>query len=297
MHTRIFALVSRAVQSWPGRVILGVIVLATLAIVAFMNPIRGTNSRHDHRPDAHDAALANGWVTNCSGPAFSRFSQGGNGGPGPERPVFKINDQLVLAIPKKNWPSAGKFGLEPPECRQISDLPLAPYLYFVIWGNWSAGYKPEDVPTVYGNKQFRPDVVTVRVDRDNTTKSVEEQREFDQSVWETFQQNAVETLEIGGMACFVPKLRNLINCFGHRTKDDRDVTKLRFLRYSAIPSFVLVQAEYASSQYGRIYVYWSTWTSDPPHLSDIDAAIWKSIEDWDLLNKPATQADAARAQP
>jgi hypothetical protein len=40
-----------------------------------------------------------GWVTNCAGPEFSKF---GGAGPGPERPLFKVTDQLVLAIPKEH---------------------------------------------------------------------------------------------------------------------------------------------------------------------------------------------------
>src|ERR1700686_5503623 len=81
--------------------------------------------------------LANGWVTNCSDPEFSKFSQTSGAGPGPARPVFRINDQLVLAVPKNNGPSAGRIEREPRECRTISDLPKVPYLYFVIRGNWS----------------------------------------------------------------------------------------------------------------------------------------------------------------
>lgn len=241
--------------------------------------------------ESRNPQLANGWVTNCSGPVFSRFSQGGNAGPGPELPVFKINDQLVLAIPKKNWPSAGKFDREPRECRRISDLPPAPYLYFVISGNWSTGYKPEDVPIVGGDKEFKPDVVTVRIEREVPSKfSEEEQHRVRRLLQEWQKQDAIGTREIGSLTCFVPKTGlDWTSCSGTRSKTDPDITELRYRKYSATP-FILVLADYPSSHHGGIHMYWKAWTSDVSHALDIDAAIWKSIEDWNLLDNTAAQA-------
>jgi hypothetical protein len=137
--------------------------LSAATVVAMLATVTITTSC-DGPPQ--NPQLANGWVTNCTGPAFGRFSGNGSTGPGPERPVFKINDQLVLAVPKNNWPSAGNFERDPPKCTQFSDLPTAPYLYFVIRGNWSAGYKPGDIPIVSGNRQFQPDIITVRIQRE-----------------------------------------------------------------------------------------------------------------------------------
>jgi hypothetical protein len=275
----------RATLSALSRARPGATVLATMAIATILT---GCDSHSSSR----NPQLENGWVTNCTGPAFSQFSQNSNAGPGPERPVFKINDQLVLAVPKKNWPSAGKLDREPPECRQISDLPLAPYLYFVIWGNWSAGYKPEDVPIVGGKKEFQTDAVTVRIEREIPSKlSVADQQRFDRVRREGLQHDSTERREIGGLTCFVPEGWGPVwgYCSGSRTKADPDVTELRYRKDSAIP-FVLLLADYPSSRHGGIHVYWQVWTSDVSHVLDIDAAIWKSIEEWDLLNKPAAQA-------
>ncbi len=120
------------------------IALAIAAIAAVLSSCDSHISSNPH--------LENEWVTNCVGLEFSQFSQDGKVGPGPERPVFKVNDQLVLSIPTKNRPSADKFDHAPRECRQIGDLPPAPYLYFVIWGNWSAGYRTEEVPSAELNR-------------------------------------------------------------------------------------------------------------------------------------------------
>ena len=86
---------SRA-RTWPGKVVLIVIIVATLALVAFLNPI----SESDSRTDSQKAQLANGWVTNCEGPAFNKLSRRADSGSG-SNPVFRINDQLVLAVPRE----------------------------------------------------------------------------------------------------------------------------------------------------------------------------------------------------
>jgi hypothetical protein len=278
----------RAVQTWPGKVGLGVIVLATLAIVAFMRPSRDS--------DSPNPQLANGWVTNCAGPAFNRFSQDSSAGPGPERPVFKINDQLVLAVPKQNWPSAGRIEREPSVCGNISDLPSAPYVYFVIRGNWSAGFKPEDIPIVGGNKDFEPDVVTVRIEREMPDRrSAEELQKLDQSQRAAQQELSVGTREIGGLTCLIPKPGiDWVFCSGRRTASDTDATSIRYREYSATP-FILILSESTSARYG-IHVYWKARISDVSHALDIDRAIWNSIEEWNLLSKATPQADAARVQ-
>jgi hypothetical protein len=284
--------VMRSRLAWAG---LGVSVVATLAIVAFMSPVRDTHSRSDPRPDAYKAQLKNGWVTNCAGPAFSRFSLNGEAGPGPDRPIFKINDQLVLAVPKQNLPAADELKSAPSVCGDISDLPSASYLYFVIRGNWSAGYKPEDIPVVGGGRQFQPDVATVRIERDMPElRSAQELQRLDEIQLKAQQHDSAGTREIGGLTCLVPKPGvDWVICSGSRSASDTEVTRLRYREYGATP-FNLVLAEYASPRYG-IRVYWKAWISDISHALDIDREIWNSIEEWNLLNKLGAHADAARA--
>jgi hypothetical protein len=290
MKRPIFAPTLRAARSRFGKAGPGAIGLAMLAIGS-------TVTSCDSHSSSRNSQLENGWVTNCTGPAFSRSSQDGKPGPGPERPTFKINDELVLAVPQKNWPSAGKFDRAPPECRKISDLPLAPYLYFVISGNWSADYKPGDIPIVGGKRDFEPDIVTVRIEREVPSKiSIQEQQGLDQERWEGLQYDSTEKREMGGLTCFVPNGWGpaLGFCSGHRTISDPDVTALRYRKDSATP-FVLLLADYRSSRHGGIHVHWQVWTSDVSHVLDIDAAIWNSIEEWNLSNKQAALAGAARA--
>jgi hypothetical protein len=106
-----------------------------------------------------------GW-TNCAGPDFRQFALNGDIGPGPGLPVFRINHQLVIAVPKKYGPNAGSLGHEPRRCTKLSDLPTASYLYVSFQGNWSSGYNPNDVPTADGTTQaVQPDRVIVRIER------------------------------------------------------------------------------------------------------------------------------------
>jgi hypothetical protein len=257
------------------------VALSTIAIVTFLTSC-------DSGSPSRVSPLANGWVTNCVGPAFNRFAKDGKPGPGPNQPVFRINDQLVLAVPTDNRPYADKIERQPRECRKTTDLPPAHFLRFVIVGNWSAGYRPEDIPPEDGHKQFDPDYVNVRIEpaiNAPSTWTPEEEREAEQTLAKSMQDNYTGTTEIGGMTCFVPKPGvGAFSCSGRRSKSDPDVIKLGFMGHAA-PHFVLIQAQYVSSRYGGLQVYWDAWTTDPPiHALDIDAAIWKSIEDWNLGN-------------
>jgi len=241
------------------------------------------------------ARLANGWVTNCAGPAFSGFSGVGKFGPGPDRPVFKVNDQLVLAIPAKNRPSAGKFDNEPRECRQIGDLPPVPYLYFVIWGNWSAGYKPEDVPVNGSRKQFLSDAVTVRIEHDSfVTSSIEDQDRIVRL--KKFNDGLLDKREIVGLICGRtvqvphPGKQGALFCSGHRTPSDPDTIKFRTSANESTTPFVWIDAEYRSTHCGGIHVYWQVWTLDLAHAIDIDQVIWRSLAEWNLLNRTESQA-------
>jgi hypothetical protein len=227
-----------------------------------------------------------GWVTDCVGPEFSKSAVNGATGPGSERPVFKINRQLVVAVPKRYWPNAGSLGHEPRTCTMLSDLPTAEHLYFYLQGNWSSGYDPREVPIANGVKQFRPDFVTVRIERAQPeTRSAGDLAKMREISADALRENSIGTRTFGSLTCFVPKPAAVFySCSGHRSQTDAEIINLRFRDYTDT-SFLLVQANYVSPRYGGIQVYWNAWILDPSHASEIDAAIWKLIEDWNLLNK------------
>jgi hypothetical protein len=260
----------------------GAIVLAMLATAANLTSCGS---------DTQNPQLANGWVTNCSGPEFSKFSQTSGAGPGPARPVFRINDQLVLAVPKNNGPSAGRIEREPRECRTISDLTKVPYLYFVIRGNWSGSYNAKDVPLEGGRKKFLPDAVTVRIERDPPdTSTIDEQRK-DEQITRNLRNKLLDKQEIGGLTCGRnampphPGYKGGLVCWDDRASSNADRFGFRTFAYEEMTRFVWIDAHYRSRHYGGIQVYWDVWTLDLAHARDIDQAIWNSLTEWNLIEE------------
>jgi hypothetical protein len=247
--------------------------------------------------DSRNPNLDSGGVTSCVGPEFSRY---GDSGPGPERLVFKVTNQLVLAVPKENRPRASRIDREPRECRKFSDLPPAHFIQFLMQGNWSAGYKLSDIPTNRdGTKWFQPDRVFVRVEPEPVSPfSAEEQQKLAQTGWNLRHDVTEKKFEIAGLRCAVPKWKvRPVSYFCRARGTDADpdadpeVLSLRYFPEKA-PPFVLIQADYRAPRYGKTHLYWQVWTSDVSHALEIDRAIWKLLSEWNLANE--TQAKSAR---
>jgi hypothetical protein len=229
----------------------------------------------------HNPQWQRGWA-NCVGPEFSKLALNGATGPGPELPVFRINPQLVVAVPKKYWPNAGSLGHEPRTCTKLSDLPTAAYLYFYLQGNWSSGYNPNDVPTIGGSPdgpRVRPDMVVVRIEREPPQPkwSAEELKQWEQIDRESERRFNAEAHEIYGLKCD-------FWCMGLKGPD---TVKLRY--WERGPSFVEIQAFYKSNRYGGTQVWWKTFTSDLAHWRDIDDEVWRLIADWNLSGETEAQ--------
>jgi hypothetical protein len=194
-------LFARVTRTTSGKVGLSIAVLIAIGITAYLRPIGVADLRSaapsTSRPDPREAELKNGWITTCTGPAFNQLPNGEDSSQRSKRPVFKVNDQLVLAVPVANFPSASSIDSEPAHCKTVSDLPLAKYLTFAISGKWSSGYKPEDVPTVSKEKQFTPDVVAVRIQPEFDSAAVEEKGHDQQMIKGAVQQDSTGTLQLG----------------------------------------------------------------------------------------------------
>jgi hypothetical protein len=248
--------------------------------------------------DSRNPKLDLGWVTNCAGPEFSR---NGSSGPGPDRPVFKVTDQLVLAVPKENRPSAARIDREPRECRNIGDLPPAHFVEFVLQGNWSAGYGPQDVPTTQdGEKRFWPDRVFVRVEPQHVSPlSQEDQRKNAKNGWNLRHDPTEKKFEIAGLRCAEPKWKLPLVSYFCRARGtaadpdaDPEVLTLTYFPESA-PPFVLIQADYGSPRYGKTHLYWQVWTSDISHALEIDSAIWNLLSEWNLSTETNAKHNVA----
>lgn len=112
----------------------------------------------------------------------------------------------------------------------------------------------------------------------------EEQQEVDQLLWKSRHNESEPKFEVGPLTC----LEKSSYCYGNGTKTDPDVPRFTYHKYP-FTSFVLLQGDYPSSRYGRIHVYWQTWTSDISHGLDINEAIWKTLAEWNLLNNTHDQ--------
>jgi hypothetical protein len=239
-----------------------------------------------------------GWVTGCVGAEFSRH---GGTSPGLKQPVFKVTDQLVLAVPKEYQPRAASIDREPPKCTKTIDLPSAHFLQFVLQGNWSAGYRAQDIPTSQdGTKLFQPDRVFVRIEPEHvSTLSPQDQRKSAQLSWIARHDATEKKFEIAGLRCTVPKwnippVSYLCRAPGAAADPDADpeVLSLRYFPESA-PPFVLIQANYRSPKYGKTHLYWQVWTSDIAHALEIDGAIWNLISEWNILTPKETDQHEA----
>lgn len=228
-----------------------------------------------------DWKLKYGWVTNCVGPDFKKFAQDGAAGPGDDRPVFRINDQLVLAVPKKYWPGTQSIDHEPRTCTKISDLPAVRVIYFYVQGNWSAGYKTSDLPFGISGQRLQPDQVIVRVESKPARKLSAEDRKAAEENRREVERLWGEPREIAGLTCSVYCWR------GH--SGDSDFLQLKYQGLNR--SFIKIYAEYWSPRYGGTNMHWETVTSDLSHWRDIDDEVWKLIADWNLLNNVEAQTE------
>jgi hypothetical protein len=225
-----------------------------------------------------------GWVTDCVGPDFSKSAVNGVTGPGSERPVFRINHQLVLAVPKRYWPNAGSLGHEPRTCTKLGDLPTAAYLYFNVQGNWSSGYDQRNVPTVDGSSHappVQPDMVVVRIERIHTqSKRPAGENEAIQGIERNVEQDeSSRARQIAGLMC-------ADWCWG---SNGPDKVSLRYWQRST--SFVEIHAYYESTRYGGLTVWWKSFTSDISHWRDIDDEVWKLIAEWKLSDTAEDPAE------
>jgi hypothetical protein len=215
-----------------------------------------------------------GWA-NCVGPEFNKFALDSETGPGPELPVFKLNRQLVLVVPKKFLPNAGSLGHEPRTCTKLSDLFTHQYLYFFVRGDWSSGAKPNNViPANVPEAGVRSEWLTVRIDRalPEPQRSVEELKSWEKLDRQRDEEFAAAAREIGGLRC-----ASWCNGFnGFETVS---------LRYWQRDGFVEIHASYNTKRYGGLQVYWSTNVSDLSQWQSIEHEIWKLVAEWSVLDR------------
>jgi hypothetical protein len=207
------------------------------------------------------------------GPEFNKFTLDSETGPGPELPVFKLNRQLVLAVPKKYLPNAGSLGHEPRTCTKLSDLLTHQYLYFFVRGDWASGAKPNNViPANVPEAGVRSEWLTVRIDRalPEPERSVEDLKILAKLDRQRDAEFAAAAREIDSLRCAGW-------CQGFNGFETVS------LRYWQRDGFVEIHANYNSKRYGGLQVYWTTNVSDLSQWQSIEKEIWKLVAEWSVL--------------
>jgi len=138
---------ARAAQTWRGKLGLAVIFLATLAIIAFLNPIR--ESRDLHEPVQVESAYWQKPLT-CRGPDFREPPADPDSAPDEPRAIFRMSDRVVLAIPRHflggPWDGDEHLPTTIASCRSIRDLPQIQHLSIRITGRWSGTFNERELP-------------------------------------------------------------------------------------------------------------------------------------------------------
>ena len=289
---------SHAVETWLGRVGLGLFILATLAIVAFLNPIRESDlravSQVNAPVDARKAELDAGWVTNCIGSEFVALKDF-DGKPDPaRRAVFRINGQLVLSIPISQSPYGMSLDRTPMKCEKIANLPITSFVHFALQARGSASPgegSSQRINGADGPSTVSPDYLNVRIDLRGPDAA-------EPGAAGSFPPNVEERIE-GGNA--YPSLRQYVEsqsfedlhcsrigpggdwqCLGKRHEGGAPEI---FFKYSEFPPdrrFVQIYANYYSTKYGGIDVNWHTVTSSVSNWREIDDEVWKHLDEWNL---------------
>jgi hypothetical protein len=214
-----------------------------------------------------------GWA-NCVGPEFSKFALDSDTGPGPELPIFKLNRQLVLAVPRKYWPNAGSLGHESRTCTKLSDLLTHQYLYFYVLGDWTSGAKQSNVISANVPQVSVPaEWLTVRIDRalPEPQWSAEDLKRWEEVMRRQHEEFAAAAREIGGLRCA------RLSCEGF---NGFETVKLRYTQHDG---FFKIYARYDSKRYGGLQVHWTTIVSDLSQWQSIEHEIWKLVAEWSVL--------------
>ena len=221
-----------------------------------------------------------GWVINCAGPDFKKFSQPGSKALGPDRPAFRINDRLVVAVPATFNPAALPNPGEPSPCRSLSDLKPVPFLTFGFQGDWSTKHPPSDLPKYHTRmRDVRADWVSIRIEQSppplHPTGEVNAEREpYEDVVKEIAGLSCAGSETVGGNYPF--------HCIGSENRGTPEVV-LRYGGWTA--STVVIDASYVSSRYGGVRIYWRVYTSSPANWREIDHQIWHLLSEWDLADE------------
>jgi hypothetical protein len=143
---------SRGLPTWREKVSFGIIVFTILLCIALIR-------------DAHYFKAYWEKPLTCRGPDFREPLSDPDSAPDEPRSIFRMSDQVVLAIPRHYL--GGPWDENLPgtilHCGSISDLPQIQHLYIRIRGRWSGTYDVRELPRDNNGDLEYPDIVGLDV--------------------------------------------------------------------------------------------------------------------------------------
>ena len=267
-------------SGWRGKIGLGTISVVILAVVAWLNPARQSDS---------GSVQKHSWFTHCEGPEFRDVTKDPAYGQSAPGVIVKINNNLILAPPASVFPHYLGDDAKGLECRSINDLPQVTNASFRIRASALRGPEPSRDET------FDPDVVSVHVMPEVQAPSgepsmieKEHQEDFERSKAKGYPVAAITEY---GLRCYgFPTAA--ITCFGSTTD-------------APTPDVVIgvilgmkegVHANYYSSKYGGIGISWLTGTDTLPKWKAIATQIFADLDSWNALQQGSTKSATQTAR-
>jgi hypothetical protein len=219
----------------------------------------------------------------------------------PGKPALvKLNDELVLAIPPQfhqfwtqyHWLTGRDRAFRPPT--PIEKLPYARGAGFTMHMPDFSGYTPDNYLIEFNKKVV--DVVWL---------SAESMDQIKPGAPGTYPPNMFDRVSTGpyrafdpekyeekyGLRCYKDRDQESDEqyCYGRRDSNIEEYILLRITvpPYKRTTQFPLMTTMNFSPKYGGLELGWRTHMDNFPHWREIDAQIWKYIDEWNIVKKPA----------
>jgi len=159
LNAAVRSALSCGLPTWREKLSLGIIVVAMIVAAAVFSP--GWDSS---KPVQAHLAYWQKPLT-CRGPDFREVQPDPDSAPDEPRSIFRMSDQMVLAIPRHylGGPWDENLPANIVHCGSISDLPQIQHLYIRFKGRWSGTYDVRELPRDNNGDLEYPDIAGLHV--------------------------------------------------------------------------------------------------------------------------------------
>jgi hypothetical protein len=153
LNDTIRSTLSRGLPTWREKVSVGIIAFAILLGIALIRDRHQAESAYWEKP------------LTCRGSDFREVQPDPDSAPDEPRSIFRMSDQMVLAIPRHylGGPWDENLPATIAHCGSISDLPQIQHLYIRIKGRWSGTYDVRELPRDNNGDLEYPDIAGLHV--------------------------------------------------------------------------------------------------------------------------------------